>query len=101
MLEREDFINYILNNIKGFLPAEYSDSIVECSEVLDVNEALDDMDIRRTASSTYGVAISFDLFYNEYLNGRTLHDILTQMSSLIRDGFDYLETPERRNHARI
>lgn len=101
MLEREDFINYILNNIKGFLPAEYSDYVIEHSEVLDVNEALDDMDIKRTASSTYGVAISFDLFYNEYLNGRTLHEILTEMSALIRDGFDYLKAPERRNHARI
>ena len=78
----EEFKNTIVSKIKNYLPADYADATVSINSVLKNNSTeLDGLTIRREGESICP-NIYLAQFYEDYIDGRTLEDILSDIAKI-------------------
>lgn len=78
----EEFKNTIVSKIKNYLPADYADATVSINSVLKNNSTkLDGLTIRREGESICP-NIYLAQFYEDYIDGRALEDILPDIAKI-------------------
>ncbi|MDO5392140.1 MAG: DUF5688 family protein [Eubacteriales bacterium] len=110
MKSYQEFLDYIKNNIKDYLPEKYSNALVDIHPCLKNNgRMLDGLSIQLKEEKATPI-IYLNSFYSDYENGKSLSSILSSVA-VARDHFaeprlstsidslqDYLHSPEAINH---
>ena len=79
----KDFKEWAAENIKDFLPEKYSDASISLETVTKTGVNYDAMIVH--PEGNYAVpAINLDDMYEEYINGKSLHDIGKEMATIIQ-----------------
>lgn len=81
MLSFEDFSDEIISRIKDYLPEEFADATVSIQEVRKTNDLLlHGLTVRKDSISP---TVYLETPYQEYQNGTSLEDILTDLAHVI------------------
>ncbi len=84
----EEFVEHVGATVKGYLPEEYMDAVVDVRQVLKNNDTqLHGMCIRKPGE-TVSPTIYLDSFYKKYENGDNLTDIVKEIAKLRAENHD-------------
>lgn len=91
VLTFNEFANYVVENIKDFLPKEFENASFSTREVYKPNTKLTGLYIAREDSKISPV-VYIDSFYESYENGESLDSVLDKIASLINKGIAEIPT---------
>ena len=83
MLNKEEFVNKLITDIKGYLPENFSDAEVTIEEFKKLNSTIQGLIVRDKKSNT-GAVLDIDKLFEMYCDGIEIDEILSYAAKIIK-----------------
>lgn len=83
MMDFNEFTDYVMSNIKNYLPQEYSSADIRMDQVDKTNERYNGLTLR-LENSVASPVLNMDKFYEQYQEVESLDNVLANMSTILQ-----------------